>query len=94
MEIASMTKNEILEIVAVYLDGYKATVQAQEEGTRIVIDVISPDFDNPPAYRNDDTHSYSSSYLTNITSSDEEITNVNLEPSNTGVGITLQAPIS
>ena len=64
----SMTKAEVLEIVALYLDGYRATVQAHEEGTRLMIEVARPDFNNPPAYRNDDTHSVSSSYQTNITS--------------------------
>ena len=32
MELAAMSKNEVLEIMAVYLDGYRATVQAQEDG--------------------------------------------------------------
>ena len=63
MEIEnSMTKDEILEVVAIYLDGYRATVQARGEGTRLVIEVAGPDFDNPPAYRNDDTHSFTTSY--------------------------------
>ena len=57
-----MTKDEILKIVATYLDGHLATVQAQGEGTRLVIEVAGPDFHNPPAYRNDDIHSYTTSY--------------------------------
>ena len=63
MEIQNaMTKDEVLEIVSIYLDGHLATVQAQGEGTRLVIEVAGPDFHNPPAYRNDDTHSYTTSY--------------------------------
>ena len=57
-----MSKDEVLEIVSIYLDGNLVTVQAQGEGTRLVIEVAGPDFHNPPAYRNDDTHSFTTSY--------------------------------
>ena len=42
---------------------------------RLVIEVVAPDFNNPPYYRNDETDSSSSNYSTNMVESDQQSSN-------------------
>ena len=52
-----------------------------------MIEVTGPDFHNPPAYRNDDTHSYTTSFKTHDLSSENQ--SAHTEPMNNGVGVTV-----
>ena len=42
---------------------------------RLVIEVVAPDFNNPPYYRNDETESSTSNFSANMAVSDHQSSN-------------------